>query len=100
MSIFKTRRLATITIVYWFLLLYVIAALVWWFISLQQQNNRMSQLLLNELRHDEPTYYNKTVGILNEKKRRTAQYIGEGATFLALILVGAVFVYRATRRQL
>ena len=69
MSIFKTRKLATITIVYWFLLLYIIAALVWWFISLQQQNDRMTNLLLNELRHDEPNYYEKVAGIFRSRKR-------------------------------
>jgi two-component system sensor histidine kinase CiaH len=100
MSIFKTRKLAAITIVYWFLLSYILVALVFWFFELQHQNERMTDLLLNELRHDEPNYYNKTVGILDEKKRKTAQYIGEGSMFLALILVGAVFVYRAIRRQI
>jgi signal transduction histidine kinase len=96
----KTKRLATITIVYWFVLLYIIAALVYWFISLEQQNNRMSELLLNELKHDEPGYEKKVGKILDGKKRKTTQYISEGATFLILIFIGAVFVYRATRRQL
>lgn len=100
MSIFKTKRLATITIVYWFVLLYIIAALVYWFISLQHQNSRMSNLLLNELKQDQPGYGVKVAEIQELKRRKTAQYIGEGSTFLALILIGAVFVYRATRRQL
>jgi two-component system sensor histidine kinase CiaH len=100
MSIFKPRRFATITIIYWFVLLYIIAALVYWFISLQHQNTRMSDLLLNELRHDEVGYSAKVAEILDAKRRKTAQYIGEGSTFLALILIGAVFVYRATRRQI
>jgi len=96
----KTKRLATITIVYWFVLWYIIAALVYWFISLEQQNNRMSNLLLNGLKRDEVGYDKKLSQILDGKKRKTTQYISEGATFLILILVGAVFVYRATRRQL
>jgi len=100
MSILKPKKFSTITIIYWFLLMYIIAALIWWFISLQQQNERMSNLLLNELRHDDPAYYNKAAGILDEKKRKTAQYIGEGSTFLVLILIGAGFVFRATRRKL
>jgi signal transduction histidine kinase len=100
MSNFKIKRVATITILFWFLVLYFIAALVWWFIALQWQNDKMSGLLLNELRHDEPAYYNKAAEILDEKKRKTAQYIGEGATFLALIVLGAFFVYRPIRRQL
>ena len=100
MSIFKTKRLTALTIVYWFVLLYIIAALVYWFISLQHQNTRMSDLLLNELKHDEAGYAEKVAVILDAKRRKTAQYIGEGSTFLVLILIGAVFVYRATRRQL
>lgn len=100
MSIFKTRRLATITLVYWFILLYIIAALVYWFISLQAQNTKMTDLMLNQLKHDDIGYYEKASKILDFKKRKTAQYIGEGSMFLALILIGAVFVYRATRRQL
>lgn len=96
----KTKRLATITIVYWFVLLYIIVALAYWFISLQQQNNRMTDLLLNELKYNGPGYDKKADEILDFKKRKTTQYISEGATFLILILIGAVFVYRATRRQL
>lgn len=100
MNMLKTKRLATITIVYWFVLLYIIAALIYWFISLEQQNRRMSDLLLNELKHDERGYDKKANKILDFKQRKTTQYISEGATFLILILIGAVFVYRATRRQL
>jgi signal transduction histidine kinase len=96
----KTKRLATITIVYWFVLLYIIAALLYWFISLEHQNKRMSDLLLNELKHDEQGYDKRAGEILDSKKRKTTQYISEGAVFLIVILIGAVFVYRATRRHL
>jgi len=37
---------------------------------------------------------------LNLQSRKRVQYIAEGLTFLALILVGAVYVFRATRRQI
>ena len=100
MSIFKPKRLATITIVYWFVLLYIISALVYWFISLQQQNIRMTNLLLNELKQGQPDYGEKVAEIMDARRRKTTQYISEGSTFLILILLGAVFVYRATRRQL
>ena len=100
MSRFKSSKLAVITMVYWVLLVYIVAALVWWFISLSKQNERMSFLLLNELKHDDPAYIVKAEKILDSKKRKTTQYVGEGITFFALILVGAVFVYRATRRQI
>lgn len=96
----KTKRLATITVIYWFLLLYIIVELVFWYISLQQQNDKMTNLLLNELRHDEPFYYKKAAEILDEKKRKTVQYIGEGTIFLASIIFGAVYVYRIIRKRL
>jgi len=100
MSIFKPKKLSTITIIYWFLLSYIIVALIFWFFELQQHNEKMTGLLLNELRHDEPDYYNKVSGILDEKKRKTAQYIGEGSIFLALIIFGAGYVYRIIRKRL
>jgi two-component system sensor histidine kinase CiaH len=100
MNVQKRRRLALITSVYWFLLLYVIAALVFWFISLNSQNDILTQL---KLRDSDKTsrHYNYNVWKVNdENRRKKAQYIGEGITFLVVILVGAVFVYRATRRQI
>lgn len=99
-SIFKAKGLKFITLAYWFVLLYIIAALVYWFISLENQNSRMTTLLLSELKHDDPGYYEKAASILDARKRKTTQYIGEGSTFLVLILIGAVFVFRATRRQI
>lgn len=34
------------------------------------------------------------------KKRKTAQYIGEGVTFFLVILAGAIYIFRSVRRQL
>jgi two-component system, OmpR family, sensor histidine kinase CiaH len=93
-------KLSTITVVYWFLLLYIIAALVWWFISLDQQNNLMASMRLKELNGTDPAYDVKVAAINEYRNRKTAQYVGEGATFMALILIGAVFVFRAARHQL
>lgn len=95
----KTPRIKLIKFVYWFMLIYIIAALVWWFIALQKQNNTITNLLTQEAVNNS-TGLQKISQIQNEKRRKTTQYIGEGFTFLILILVGAVFVYRATRRQL
>jgi len=97
--ILKNKRLAFATFVYWFLLVYIIAALVWWFIALQQQNMQMTNYKMQELKHDDIEYIQKSERINNEAHRKTAQYIGEGSTFLLLIIIGAVFVYRAVRRQ-
>lgn len=96
----KKKSYALITTVYWFLLLYIIAALVFWFISLHKQNNRITELRLNSLSADDPAYAEKAWKINDDKRRKDAQYTGEGAAFLVVILVGAVFVYRAARKQI
>jgi two-component system, OmpR family, sensor histidine kinase CiaH len=100
MSFFKKKRLVVATIIYWFLLVYIIVALVWWFIALQQQNRQMTNLKLHQLRLDDPYYIAKADQIYFEENRKTAQYIGEGATFLVLFLTGAIFVYFPVRRQI
>jgi two-component system sensor histidine kinase CiaH len=96
----RPPRLIVVSFVYWILLTYMVAALFWWFIALDKQNRDITNIRLNELKKDEPGYFEKSVAITDAQKRKTAQYLGEGTTFLALILVGAVYVYRATRRQL
>ncbi|MEO5595034.1 MAG: ATP-binding protein [Chitinophagaceae bacterium] len=100
MDILKKKRLAVITIVYWFLLLYIIAALIWWFIALQQQSHQMAVYKLMELKAEDPAYLQKIDLVTAEEKRKNAQFIGEGSIFLLVILIGAVFVYRAVRRQI
>jgi signal transduction histidine kinase len=99
MSILKPKKLKVIILVYWFLLVYIVAALVFWFITLNLQNRQMTDHRLHDLKKEDPAYQKQYQNILNEEKRKTTQYVGEGITFLAVILVGAVFVYRATRRQ-
>ncbi|MDE3251164.1 MAG: two-component sensor histidine kinase [Bacteroidota bacterium] len=97
---FVKSKLFVVSLVYWILLTYMVAALLWWFIALENQNLEITHIRLNELKHDDPAYFSDTQAIEEARKRKTAQYIGEGSTFLALILLGAVFVYRATRKQL
>jgi len=96
---FKIKRLRTIFIIYWFLLAYVIAALVWWFIALMQQNNILTGYELQQLQNNAITDQQKINKIQQDKKRKTTQYVGEGVTFLLLIITGAVFIFRVVRRQ-
>src|SRR4051794_27650923 len=98
--LFKKQKLAFITVVYWFLLIYIVAALVWWFVSLENQNTQMFKYRLALIDKNDPAFNQKLRQIEDERKRKTVQYIGEGATFLLLILIIAVFVYRATKRQI
>lgn len=96
----KTKKLRLIFFIYWFLLAYILAALVWWFIALDRQNRSMTRYQLEQLNAAAPGYGKDASAIYARKKRKTAQYAGEGITFLLLIAAGAVFVFRAVRRQL
>jgi two-component system, OmpR family, sensor histidine kinase CiaH len=100
MKLPSKQKLAIATTVYWFLLAYIIAILFFWFFVLERQNTQMSNYKLNELKKDDPAYIEKVEKIAAEKRLKTTQYLGEGVTFLAMILVAALFVYRAVRRQL
>src|SRR5579875_2076065 len=97
------KRLRRATIVFWVLLLYIIAALIWWFISLQRQNiiihNLKKQQLAASNSNNAAAYTSALNQIEQAKKRGTAKNVSEGTTFLLLILVGAVFIYRSVRRQ-
>jgi signal transduction histidine kinase len=98
------KKLRLTTIIYWLMLFYIIAALVWWFVSLLNQNAEIATQQLNnlEIRRDDlsPAQYDTAISAIREDKRRdTAKYVGEGVTFLILLFIGAVFVYRSVRRQ-
>lgn len=93
------KRLILITVAYWLLLAYIIVALVWWFIALETQNRQMNNYKLSELVQTDPLFQKKRDVILNDMRGKTTAYVSEGVTFLALIILGAVFMYRAVRRQ-
>lgn len=96
----KQKKIQRVLIIYWVLLAYIIAALVWWFIALSRQNEQMSIYKLQDLRQDDFKYAEKYDRIIQARNLKTAQYLGEGATFMLLILAGAIFVFRAVRREL
>ena len=96
----KRKKIQRAIIIYWVLLAYILAALVWWFIALSRQNEQMSIYKLQDLRRDDFFYLEKYDRIMKARNLKTAQYLGEGATFMLLILAGAIFVFRAVRREL
>jgi two-component system, OmpR family, sensor histidine kinase CiaH len=98
-SFYKTKRIRFIFLAYWLLLAYIIAALIWWFIALNMQNRQMATYKMEQLKKDDPSFFNYALQINETEKRKTAQYIGEGSIFLLLIITGAVFLFRAVRRQ-
>ena len=96
----QPRKIKSALIIYWVLLAYIIAALIWWFIALSRQNELMSWYKLDDLKKDDINFAEKERKIIKDKSKKTAQYLGEGGTFLLLILAGATFVFRAVRREL
>lgn len=88
------------------LLVYTIAALVFWGISLERQNQRIydQEVIILRSRVDSTTHpflYLTRMQELNRKhSMRTKQYIGEGSTFLVVILIGAAVVWSSLRRSL
>lgn len=60
----------------------------------------MTNFKISQLRVASPEVLNNEVAKLEEEhKRNLVKYIGEGSTFLLLILIGAGYVYRSVRRQ-
>lgn len=96
----KVFRFGNFSFWFWILFIYIVAALIWWFISLERQSSEMSELKLNQISKTDPQYISKQQEVLQYKKRQTAKFIGEGLTFLALIVMGATFVYRSIRKQI
>jgi two-component system, OmpR family, sensor histidine kinase CiaH len=99
------RKLNRATIIYWLLLTYIIAALVWWLISLLNQTQRMRDFEIRQLNASvdpaiSPAMYKRELAKINKEYNISqAKYVGEGTVFLALISIGAVFLYRSVRRQ-
>lgn len=100
MNAHTKKRLVLASVVYWLLLGYIVVALVWWFIALQRQNHQMANYKISELKMDDPSFQAKYAQITDEKRRKDIRNIGEGASFLVVILIASIFVYQAARRQI
>lgn len=100
----RRRNLRIATIVYWVLLVYVFTALAWWSYMLLQQTEdiyllKKENLSLTKAQYDQ-VHYEQRLNQLNHQRRRDIyKVVGEGGTFLLLIIVGAVFIYRSVRQQ-
>ena len=97
------RKFQIITIVYWILLTYIIIFIGWWFFSLYKQNEMMYNLRKQQLQAtvnpSSAGFQKANSEIVEQRRRNIAKYIGEGGTFLILILIGAAYVYRSVRRE-
>ncbi|GAC1418598.1 MAG: hypothetical protein NVS1B13_23170 [Flavisolibacter sp.] len=98
------RKLRFATIIYWVLLFYIIAALLWWALSLERQNETMYQLRKDHLfslnKNTSSPQFKKDLNYIRQLEiKNIYMYASEGIAFLALILIGAIFIYRSVRRQ-
>ena len=94
------------TSVHLLLLIYIIAAIIFWERQLQKQSGRIYSQEVITLKSQvdsaaSPVLYNEQMAQLKDKlSLRTSQYVGEGATFLIVILIGAVVVYSSFNRRM
>jgi len=93
------------TLLYWSLLAYVVAALIWWFISLEKQNRLIAErdrnYLLEHRQAISPLEFETRLQLVDRQQaKNTTKHLSEGITFLALIGLGAVWVYRSVRRRI
>lgn len=85
---------------------YTVAALIFWGFSLQKQSRIIYALEQQALRSEidsavQPVVFSRRLKALKEEKvTRKKQYLGEGSTFLLVIMGGAVVVYTSYRRSL
>ncbi len=92
--------------VFFLLLIYIVAILIFWGISLQKQNERIYGLesivvsrTIDSVQH--PALYQSRVTDLERSyTMRVKQFVGEGGTFLLVILIGAGVVWTSLRRSM
>lgn len=94
------------TTVHLLLLAYIIAALVFWGFSLHKKSVDIYQQGVAILKTEVdstlyPEMYNSRIQQLNTKlDTDKKQYLGEGSTFMLVILIGAAVVYSSFRRSI
>lgn len=85
---------------------YVVSALVFWGISLDRKSQTIYELEYENLKRtidstaQADAYYSKLQDIQDKRSTRTKQYLGEGSTFLLVIIIGAAVVYTSFRRSI
>lgn len=90
---------------YLLLLAYIITAVVFWEMSLQKLSGRIyaQEVITLKSRIDStatPVEFNAELSARkHDLDRRTMQYIGEGSTFIIVILIGAGVVYSSLKRR-
>jgi len=60
----------------------------------------MTLFKIRLLKREDAKFELQYTKLIDDQKRKTAQYIGEGAIFLLLISAGAIFLFKAVNKQL
>ncbi len=92
------------TLAYSLMFIYIIAAIVFWGYSLNKQNRLIYKLEQEKIvllkAEGKVTDFDKEIQKSKDNQlRRTKQYLGEGSTFILIILLTAGIVYYAYYRQ-
>ncbi len=92
------------TIAYTLLFFYVIAAILFWGYSLNKQSKMIYALEQDKINliynHQKKEVVSEELHKVRDKKiRRTKQYLGEGSTFILIIILSAGIVYYSYYRQ-
>lgn len=102
----KMQEGKTVSFIYFLVLAYTILALVWWGILLFRQSEHIANFEKQNLslRIDslsQPIEHQLEMQrIEKEAQFRSFMYFGEGSIFLLVILLGALFVYRAVWKHM
>ena len=94
------NTISFIRIFYWLFLTYMIAAFLWWYVALEKQNNQIANIQYGNFQSNDPALAQKVHAIQDYQLRKQKQYIGEGLTILFFFLLGAIYVYRALKKQI
>jgi two-component system, OmpR family, sensor histidine kinase CiaH len=82
---------------------YIVLALVFWHNSLQKQNVILNTKEIQLYELEKKVNGNASLSledIADKTRRKRLQYYGEGGTFLAFIILGAILVYFSFRKRL
>ncbi|NSL89371.1 sensor histidine kinase [Chitinophaga solisilvae] len=97
----KMQEGKSVSLIYFLVLAYTIVALIWWGVLLFRQSEQITRFERQNLslRIDslaQPVEHQLELQRINKDEHmRSFKYIGEGGIFLGIILLGALFVYRA-----
>ena len=95
-----------VTVIYTFLFVYIIAAIIFWGQNLNRQShllyeNEMTSMAARIDSVQSPIQYKMAKTEIHQRlQTRSRQYIGEGVSFLLVILIGAGVVYTSMRRNM